>query len=133
MMVRPKAIIIVCACISLLMNQGVLSKPAKPGSRPRSTKSRPVKIRQEKIKPPDPALEWKECGEECLSRLFNNEISSIRIPPVRGDLGDIAVQGDYFYLLVKNFNLITDASSPSGKVPAGSNRSGESAVTMRKP
>jgi hypothetical protein len=109
MMVRAKSIIIVCACFSLLLHQGVLSKPAKPRGRPRYTKSRTTKIKPEKIKPPDPALEWKDCGEECLSRLFNNEISSVRVPPVKGDLGDVAVQGDYFYLLVKNFNLIADA------------------------
>jgi hypothetical protein len=107
-MTRSRLIVILFVLISLLPDQALFSKTAKKG-RPRYSRSRYVKVKKEKPKPPDPALEWKECGDLCLRQLFNNDIASVRINPVTGDIRDIAVQGDYIYLLVKNFNLITDA------------------------
>ncbi len=107
-MARSRVLLILFILVSLFLDQGLLSKPAKK-QRPRYSRPRYVKVRQEKPKPPDPALEWKECGDLCIRQLFNNDIASVRINPITGNIRDIAVQGEYIYLLVKNFNLITDA------------------------
>jgi len=108
-MARFRLIVILILIISLFVEQGLLSRSAKK-SRPRYPRHRYVKIKKEKPKPPpDPALEWRDCGEVCLLRLFDNDISSVSIGPVTGQIRDVAVRGEYIYLLVKNFNLITDA------------------------
>ncbi|MBP7735551.1 MAG: transglutaminase domain-containing protein [Spirochaetes bacterium] len=108
-MARSRVIIIFVVLISLFIDQGLLSKPAKKKYRPRHARSRPVRIVKERPKPPDPALEWKDCGEYCLRNLFGSDMAGVRINPVTGEIRDIAIQGGYIYLLVKNFNLITDA------------------------
>jgi hypothetical protein len=92
-----------------MISEGLYSKTAKPKYRPRHSQSRHVKIKKEKPKPADPALEWKDCGDNCIVRLFNNDITGTRIAPIKGNLRDIAVKGEYIYLLVKNFNLVADA------------------------
>jgi hypothetical protein len=108
-MARFRAVMILFVLMSLFMDQGLLSKSTKK-TRPRYPRQRYVKVRKEKPKPPpDPALEWRDCGDMCLRQLFNNDISSVRIGPITGEIRDMAVQGEYIYLLVKNFNLITDA------------------------
>ncbi len=104
-----RVIVILIVLISLFIDQGLLSKPAKKKYRPRPARHRTARIVKEKPKPPDPALQWKDCGDYCLSRMFGNDVRSVRINPVTGEIRDIAIQGDYIYLLVKNFNLITDA------------------------
>jgi len=108
-MARFRLIVILILIMSLFMEEGLLSRPAKK-SRPRYPRHRSVKIKKEKPKPPpDPALEWRDCGDMCLRRLFDNDISSVSIGPLTGEIRDVAVRGEYIYLLVKNFNLITDA------------------------
>lgn len=107
-MARLLAIVILFVLISPLGDDGLLSKTAKK-ARPAKPKTRYAKVKQDKPRPPDPALEWKECGDQCLRRIFNDDIATIRISPVTGDIRDIAFHGDFVYLLVKNFNLITDA------------------------
>ena len=43
-----------------------------------------AKSRKGKPKPPDPALEWKECGDRCLAAAFGNNLSPVRIAPGGG-------------------------------------------------
>jgi hypothetical protein len=135
MMVRPRAIIIFTIIFSLLISEGLFSRTAKPKYRPRYPKSRHVKVKKERPKPPDPALEWKECGDNCIARIFNNDITGTPIAPVKGELRDIAVRGEYLYLLVKNFNLVADAiftiRRESGKIKSiwGIGRLGAEAMT----
>ncbi len=108
-MARLRVIAIMLVLISLLFEPGLSAKPAKKKYSPRRVRTRYAAVKKEKPKPPDPALAWKECGELCLSRMFNNDTGTLRISPVTGNIRDVAVQGEYVYLLVKNFNLITDA------------------------
>jgi hypothetical protein len=135
MMVRPRTIISITIIFSLLLSEGLFSRTAKPKYRPRYPKSRHVKVKKEKLKPPDLALEWKECGDNCIVRLFNNDITGTEIPPIKGELRDIAVRGEYLYLLVKNFNLVADAiftiRRESGKIQSiwGIGRLGAEAMT----
>jgi hypothetical protein len=135
MMIRPRAIIIFSIIFSLLISEGLFSKTTKPKYRPKYSKSRHVYVKKEKPKPPDPALEWKDCGDNCLVKLFNNDITSTRIPPIKGDLRDIVVKGEYIYLLVKNFNLVADAiftiRRESGRIESiwGIGRLGAEAMT----
>lgn len=108
-MVRSRLIVILFVVAFLFMDQGLQSKAAKQKKRPRYSKSRYSSIKKEKPKPPDPTLEWRECGDQCLRHFFGGDSATIRINPVTGDIRDVAVQGEYVYLLVRNFNLITDA------------------------
>ena len=117
------------------MSEGLISRTAKPKYRQGYSKSRHVRIKKEKPKPPDPALEWRECGDNCIARLFNNDITGTEIAPVKGELRDIAVKGEYLYLLVKNFNLVADAiftiRRDSGRIQSiwGIGRLGAEAMT----
>ena len=135
MMVRPRAIIIFSIIFSLLISEGLFSRTAKQKYRPKYSKARHVRVKKAKPKPPDPALEWKECGDNCLARLFNNDITGTGIAPVKGELRDIAVRGEYLYLLVKNFNLVADAiftiQRNSGRIQSiwGIGRLGAEAMT----
>jgi hypothetical protein len=56
-----------------------------------------------------PPIEWRHCGDHCLNRVFANDFTNIWIRPVKGKIMDMAVHDRYAYLLVQNFNLITDA------------------------
>ncbi|HNW30937.1 MAG TPA: hypothetical protein PKN50_20850, partial [Spirochaetota bacterium] len=70
-MARFRAVMILFVLMSLFMDQALLSKSMKK-SRPRYPRQRYVKVRKEKPKPPpDPALEWRDCGDMCLRQLFN--------------------------------------------------------------
>ncbi len=102
-------IIILCVIVSILCQEGLLSKTSKSKRPPRKGKARHAAPRRVTQKPPDPALQWTDCGEQCISPVFGNKVAPIRIAPVNGELRGIAVQGDHLYLLVKNFNLIIDA------------------------
>ena len=135
-MVRPRVLIILFVLLSILADQGLYSKTHKKSvSRPRYAKSRHIKQKKEAPRPPDPALEWNNCGENSLLRFFNNDITSTRIAPVKGDLADVAVHGEYLYALVKNFNLVSDAiftiKKKTGKIESiwGIGRLGAEAIT----
>lgn len=109
-MVRFRTAVIACMLLSLLFQEGLYPKAPKRAPRQHAYKKhRHVKARKKKPKAPRPELEWKECGDRCLARIFDNNISPVRIAPVKGELRDIALHGSNIYLLVKNFNLIADA------------------------
>lgn len=57
----------------------------------------------------DPELEWKDCADSCLKDLFHGHYSSIKLPSVKGEFRDASVIGNRIFLLVKDFNLISDA------------------------
>ncbi len=106
---HSRVFILCCVVIALLARDGLLSKTAK---------GRPAKARykrsvhashKSRAKAPDPALSWTDCGDNCIARLFHDDLTAVNIAPVTGEIADFAVRGNYFYLLVKNFNLITDA------------------------
>lgn len=107
-MVRVRTIIL-CVILALFSYDVVSSHSSASRKKPQRKKSSRSTARVHKPKPPDPALLWNDCGEECLSRIFGNAVSPIRIAPVNGEIGGMAVQGDHVYVLVKNFNLIIDA------------------------
>lgn len=109
-MLRARAVILFCILLTFLADQGLLSKTRKKGvSRARYSSARHVKHKKEAPRPPDPALEWTDSGGNRLAGFFGNDITSTRIAPVKGDIVDLAVRGDVLYVLVNNFNLVSDA------------------------
>ncbi|OHD69029.1 MAG: hypothetical protein A2W19_17395 [Spirochaetes bacterium RBG_16_49_21] len=92
----------------MLFQADLFPKSAKsPYKALKQSKNKKVGSRQ--LKPADPVLEWRDCGEDCLKRVFGEEIENIRIPPIKGILKNFTLQGENLYLLVQNFNLIADA------------------------
>jgi hypothetical protein len=109
-MMRIRNTIMLCVGISLFFQTDIISKPPsavqvkqKQGTKKIYKPAAPPK------KPKDPDLEWKGCGERCLSEIFENNMPNIRIPFIKGFIKDMALQGEFLYLLVQDFNLITDA------------------------
>ncbi len=101
--------IIVCVILSLFCHDAVSSHTSSSRKKPQKKKSSRASAHARKPKPPDPALRWEGCGDECLSGYFGSAVSPVRIAAVNGEIGGIAVQGGHLYVLVKNFNLIIDA------------------------
>ena len=68
----------------------------------------------------DPELKLKDCADSCLKDLFHGNYRSIKLPSVKGEFRDASVIGNKIFLLVKNFNLISDAiftiRSDNGKI-----------------
>ncbi|HOD14361.1 MAG TPA: transglutaminase domain-containing protein [Spirochaetota bacterium] len=122
-MVRHSRIFIFCCVVTaLLAHGGLQSKPSK-GRQYKARYSRTAHAKhKKKVRVPDPALAWADCGDNCITRLFNDDLSSVKITPVTGEIADFAVKGNYIYLLVRNFNLITDAiftiRKDTGKIQA---------------
>lgn len=109
-MVKYRTIIILFFCITLTADHDIYSAAGKKGvSRHRPAKSHRVNRKKETPRQPDPALEWGDCGGNSIAGIFNNNITSTRIAPVKGDIADVAVRGEKLYVLVKNFNLVSDA------------------------
>ncbi len=106
---RKCVTIIIWIVILLVFQTEIISKPAASTIGKQKQSGRKAPRRPAPPKPRDIELEWKECGERCLVKIFENNIRNIRIPPVRGFIKDMALQGEHLYLLVQDFNLITDA------------------------
>lgn len=119
---HSRILIICCVAIALLASDGLQSK-AQKGRPSKARHARPSRtFHREKPAAPDPALAWKDCGDNCIARFFNDDLSTISFAPVLGEIADFAVKGNYIYLLVRNFNLITDAiftiRKDNGKIEA---------------
>jgi hypothetical protein len=103
-------IILLFMVFFLLFEVNPASKPAavKDGKVKQAQKRHP-KPRPVKKRPPDPELAWRDCGEYCLHDIFESTGANIKIPRVKGSVKNFAIYGELLYLLVQDFNLITDA------------------------
>ena len=109
-MMRIRDTIVLFFVISLFFHASLLSKPATPQYvKLKQATSKSYKPRSSLQKPEDPELGWKDCGDCCLRGIFGNTMTNISIPFIKGFIKDIALQGEHLYLLVQDFNLITDA------------------------
>ncbi len=77
-------------------------------ARRRNVYKRPVKkvVQEEK---PTPRIEWNECAEPCLYRIFKQNIAPTTIPDCRGRVMGFAATAQKYYVLIRNFNRISDA------------------------
>jgi transglutaminase-like putative cysteine protease len=108
-MTRYRYAILICIVIVFPLHADPNPRPAKSKYSPQRVKGKKKIPGPKRTKSADPGLEWKDCGESCLKTIFDDETASMQIPPIKGSLKGIAIQGENLYLLVKNFNLITDA------------------------
>lgn len=97
----PLALIV----IALIVPAGMESKP----SRGKGGRAKKQAVKALRPKPVDPELQWKECGDSCVSEIFGGAVAPVRISPVKGTIRGAAVNGENVYLLVEDFNLVTDA------------------------
>ena len=109
-MMRIRDTIMFSIVISLFFQVSLVSKPAAPQYvKPKQATSKSYKPRSSLQKPVDPELEWKDCGDCCLRGIFGNSLTNISIPFIKGFIKDMTIHGDHLYLLIQDFNLITDA------------------------
>jgi transglutaminase-like putative cysteine protease len=109
-MTRYRCVILTCFVVIVFpLYVDSYTQPAELNHSVRHSKGKKTRPVSERRKHADPMLEWKECGDACINTIFDDETTSIHIPPIKGILRDIAIQGENLYLLVRNFNLITDA------------------------
>lgn len=100
--------------LTLVAHAGASLYAARPAAKRRAPVRRQAPMAPVK-EPLPPVLRWPAGGERSLPSLFNNNLAFIRIPPMKGEMMDIALHGDTCYLLVQNFNLITDAIIKVGR------------------
>ena len=76
-------VILCCVLVALFAGEALQSKAAKPRpAKPRPGRHYPARRTVPARTKPDPALQWGDCGDNCLVRQFNDDLSTVRIAPV---------------------------------------------------